>query len=144
MRLRPATEADRDFFLRVRREAFRELVETTYGCWDEDVQRERSNGAFDRGPIQIVEKDDGPVGYLSVRREPDHDFLSGVALLASAQRRGLGTAVVLSVVEDARCRGVPLGLSVYLANPARRLYERLGFRLLRIEPPRVFMEWQAG
>jgi len=38
-------------------------------------------------------------------------------------------------------RGVPVRLSVLVNNPARRLYECLGFRVTRIEHARVKMEW---
>ena len=42
----------------------------------------------------------------------------------------------------ARAANQPLRLSVREENPgARRLYERLGFRVTRIESPRIKMEW---
>lgn len=42
----------------------------------------------------------------------------------------------------ASARGLPVRLSVLVNNPARRLYERLGFRVSSIEHPRVKMEWR--
>jgi ribosomal protein S18 acetylase RimI-like enzyme len=44
-------------------------------------------------------------------------------------------------MDGAREAGTPLRLSVRETNPARRLYERLGFRVTRVEPPRIKMEW---
>lgn len=42
--------------------------------------------------------------------------------------RGVGTALLDALVQEARRRGLPaLSLSVEDANPARRLYERAGF-----------------
>jgi ribosomal protein S18 acetylase RimI-like enzyme len=44
--------------------------------------------------------------------------------------RGLGGAIVRSIVEDATRRRSPVRLQVLRPNPARRLYERLGFRVV--------------
>jgi ribosomal protein S18 acetylase RimI-like enzyme len=138
--LRPATEADREFFFSTRRAGFRALVEEL-GGWDDDAERMKADREFDELPVQIVEVDGRPVGYIAVLDEADHVFLDEVVLVAAAQRRGLGSAVVREVLGDAARRGVPVRLSVLVNNPARRLYERLGFRVTRIDHPRVRMEW---
>lgn len=45
--------------------------------------------------------------------------------------RGVGTALLDALVQEARRRGLPaLSLSVEDANPARRLYERAGFEVV--------------
>jgi arsenate reductase len=142
--LRPAVESDRALFVRVRLEAFRDLVVATWGTWDEADQRRRSEEVFGRDRMRIIEHDGRPVGYIAVRTEPEYDFVSGIALLAEAQNAGIGTVVMRMAMDEAARRDVPLGLSVYEKNPARRFYERLGFRLLRIEPPRLFMEWRRS
>jgi ribosomal protein S18 acetylase RimI-like enzyme len=64
-----------------------------------------------------------------------------MALVPHTQRRGSGTALVGEAMEDAAGRGVPLRLSALVNNPARRLYERLGFRVVAVDYPRVRMEW---
>jgi ribosomal protein S18 acetylase RimI-like enzyme len=71
----------------------------------------------------------------------DHDFLDVIALSPEAQRRGIGSQLIRELMEDARARGVPMRLSVLLNNPARGLYERLGFRVTRVEHPRIKMQW---
>jgi ribosomal protein S18 acetylase RimI-like enzyme len=46
--------------------------------------------------------------------------------------RGIGGALLTALCDAARREGAPaLSLSVELDNPARRLYERLGFEALR-------------
>jgi ribosomal protein S18 acetylase RimI-like enzyme len=39
----------------------------------------------------------------------------------------MGSKLIRSVLAEARAIDLPLSLSVLKANPARRLYERLGF-----------------
>ena len=140
--LRRASPADRDFFFAVRRDGFREYVDELWG-WDDAQQRRRADEEFDELPIEIVESKGAAIGYLCVLHEADHDFLDEMALAPHARRRGIGTALVREAMEDAARRGVPLRLSVLFNNPARRLYERLGFRVVSIEQPRVRMEWRA-
>jgi ribosomal protein S18 acetylase RimI-like enzyme len=66
-----------------------------------------------------------------------------IVLAARAQRRGIGSQLIGDLMEDARARGVPIRLSVLFNNPARELYERLGFRVARVEHPRIKMEWES-
>jgi len=89
-----------------------------------------------------VEEDGSPIGYTCVRREDDHDFIEEIALLPDAQGRGIGSKLIRDVIASAGARGVCVRLSVRTNNRARRLYERLGFPVSRIEEPRVKMEWR--
>jgi ribosomal protein S18 acetylase RimI-like enzyme len=134
--LRPAIEDDREFFWTTRRDGFRALVE-----WDDDAERAKADREFDELPVQIVLASGEAVGYIAVLEEPDRLFLDEVVIVSRAQGRGLGTALVREVLGDAARRGVPVRLSVRENNPARRLYERLGFRVTSIDHPRVRMEW---
>lgn len=143
VRLRPARLDDRDFFFAVRRAAFKPYVEEI-SDWDEAHQRQLADREFDELPIEIIEERGTPVGYLCVLPQEDHDFIDEVALLPAAQGRGIGSTLVRDVMHAARDRGVPVRLSVLVNNPARRLYENLGFRVTRIEHPRVKMEWLHG
>ena len=139
-RLRPASDGDRDFFFAVRRAAFRPYAEELWG-WDEAEQRRWADRDFHELPVQIIESDEGAIGYLCVLHEADHDYLDEIALLPAAQGAGVGTALVREVMAEAARRGLPVRLSVLVNNPSRRLYERLGFRVVRVDHPRVRMEW---
>ncbi len=138
--LRPAAEADRGFFFATRRAGFRALVEEL-GGWDDGAERAKADREFDELPVRIVEVAGERVGYVAVLDEPDHVSLDEVVLVPHAQNRGLGTELVRGVLGDAAARGVPVRLSVLVNNPARRLYERLGFQVAQIDHPRVRMEW---
>src|SRR4051794_22295292 len=75
----------------------------------------------------IVEVDGRPVGLLKVLREPREWRIMQVQLLPDVQRAGIGARLLGALVAEAEAAGVVLTLSVLKANPARRLYERLGF-----------------
>jgi ribosomal protein S18 acetylase RimI-like enzyme len=134
--LRPATENDREFFWETRRGGFLALVPD----WDDAAMRAQADREFDELPVQIVEDAGRRVGYLCAVDEPDHVWLDEVVLVAGARGHGIGTALVEQVIGRAAALGVPVRLSVLEHNPARGLYERLGFRVVRVDPPRVLME----
>jgi ribosomal protein S18 acetylase RimI-like enzyme len=138
---RPAGPEDFEFLLALTRDALRPYVEPIWG-WDEDEQRAIQRRWLDRGGVEILELDGAPVGCIKVTDAADHVFLDRIALLSEAQNRGHGTRLVREVMDAAAARGLPVRLSVLVTNPARRLYERLGFRVTEIDDPRIWMEWR--
>jgi ribosomal protein S18 acetylase RimI-like enzyme len=51
-----------------------------------------------------------------------------IGVKPSARGQGVGEHLMRALIGEAACRELGLCLSVRTANPARRLYERLGFR----------------
>lgn len=125
--MRPATSADLDFILRVHAEAMRPHIERTFGTWNGAEQRARLLETTRPETHEIVELDGEPVGCLWVRPHADALELVRLWLLARAQGKGIGTALVRDVLaRGARVR-LPVRLRVLKVNPAQRLYRRLGF-----------------
>jgi ribosomal protein S18 acetylase RimI-like enzyme len=139
--LRPVRADERDFFYAVRRGAFREYAEAAFGPWDDVKQRASADRDVGELSIEIVERDGAAIGYQIVEHNADHWFLDEIALADGERGRGVGTELVKTIMTAARDAGMPLRLSVLHVNPAQRLYARLGFRVTRIEHPRIKMEW---
>ena len=72
------------------------------------------------------------LGYLGMRTARSGTVaLEGFAVVAHARGRGIGTTLLGQLVADARARGAKgVELTVGDSNPARRLYERFGFRAI--------------
>ena len=126
--LRPATDQDYALLWSIQSTAMRPHVEATWG-WDDAQQLKFFNDRFDPRRFQIIRVDGADAGHLAVEVHGDHLWLSGIALLAAFQRRGIGEEVVRHVIEEADERRLPVRLQVLKVNPARRLYERLGFNV---------------
>jgi len=90
----------------------------------------------------IVERDGAPIGRLYVLHQPDHDYLTDIALLPEMQGQGIGGALVERVQADAAARGVGVKLHVDPFRPARRLYLARGFRELVLEGADILMAWE--
>ncbi|MCB9679117.1 MAG: GNAT family N-acetyltransferase [Alphaproteobacteria bacterium] len=126
MRLRPATDADWPAAWDIQREAFLPLVTETWGGWDEAMERKCRDG-WCAADTRMVEIDGAVVGWVQVEHREDHDWLELIAVASAHQGAGLGTTLLRLLIDAAHGRGVPLVLSVYRTNAARRLYLRLGF-----------------
>lgn len=140
LRVRPALGSDREFLFEVRRAALRAYVEQTSG-WDDAEQRVIADKEFTDLPFAVVEAGGQAVGYVCVLHQGECDFIEEIALLPEAQGRGIGTQLLLDILLAAQRRGVPVRLSVFVTNPAHALYARLGFEVVRIQDPRMSMEW---
>jgi ribosomal protein S18 acetylase RimI-like enzyme len=127
--LRQATAEDEDLLYEIHRAAMHDHVGAVWG-WDEADQRARFRAAFDPARISVITVAGQSVGLLRVDDRGDEVFLASVELVPEIQRRGVGGEIVRSVLTDAAERNIPVRLQVLRQNPARRLYERLGFRLV--------------
>ena len=137
--LRPATAADYDFLFALHRAAMRAYVETIWG-WHEDWQQEYFRQKFNPSRRQIIQVDGQDAGVLVVERRADELYLELIELLPAFQGRGVGTAILHGLIDRARAEGVPLTLHVLRSNDdARRLYERLGLRVVAEESDRSRM-----
>lgn len=91
----------------------------------------------------VVIRDDNPIGRLYVARLADEMRIIDIALLPAHRRAGIGAQLISDVVAEAAAAGLPLRLHVEPWNPARRLYERLGFRAINTGPVYELMELTA-
>lgn len=75
----------------------------------------------------VIEHAAAPVGRVYLHQAADDIRLMDVALAAAWRGRGLGTALMHALLAFADAAGCSVSLHVEPYNPARRLYERLGF-----------------
>lgn len=121
---RPVTADDFDFLWHLHNAAFRKYIEETWG-WNEDWQRKHFSETFDPGVGRIVMVDGNDAGYIWVSEGEDEIFLASIRILPEYQGRGVGTRLIRDLIESDKT----VRLDVLKVNPARELYERLGFSI---------------
>ena len=142
--LRPATGADHAALYTIHREAMRPHVEATWGPWDERVQPSFFQATIDRGLLQVVLVKGETAGLLEVDDRFATVYVQNIELSAAHRGAGLGTAILLDIQAKATAGGKRVELQVLKVNPARRLYERLGFVATGETETHVQMEWRPG
>ncbi|MBK1686689.1 GNAT family N-acetyltransferase [Rubrivivax gelatinosus] len=114
---RSATEADLPLLVALRR---------GFGADGDDAElAAQLRGQLDGSTIVLL--DGHPVGLLRVHRGSRDWAIQQVQLLPGYRRAGIGSRLIGEVLAEARAQGARVSLSVLKANPARSLYERLGF-----------------
>ena len=127
--LRAATTDDRSFLLHAKDVGMRPWVEATWG-WDEEKQAAFNATWLEKAlatTLRVIEVDGEAVGYLGTDESVVPWKLNSIVVLPELQGNGLGTRIVQDYLAQSDEAGVPVTLQVLHPNPARRLYERLGF-----------------
>jgi ribosomal protein S18 acetylase RimI-like enzyme len=91
----------------------------------------------------VLEHAGVPIGRIYVDRQNTVLMVIDVALLPEWRGRGIGTALMQAVCEEAAAAGKAVSIAVEKYNPAQNLYRRLGFREVSDEGLYWFMEWRA-
>lgn len=97
-----------------------------------------------RPSFDVVLAGEEPLGRLVVDRRDTEIRLVDITLLPEFCGRGFGTRLITDLIGEAERAGLPVVLHVLFANPARGVYERLGFtvtgddqvHLRMVRPPR--------
>lgn len=137
--LRPATADDLDFLYRLHRATLKEYVAQTWG-WNEGWQRQRFEQRFDPAACRVIQFKKRHAGVVSVVEYEGEIFLANIAVTPDLQGQGIGTSVIQQVLDEAKRSGKPVVLQVLKVNPARRLYERLGFSVTGENETHYFMK----
>jgi GNAT superfamily N-acetyltransferase len=92
-----------------------------------DAQARYYREHYPEASFGVVELDGVPVGRLYVARWADEIRIMELSLLPDHRGVGIGTRLVRSILDEAAREGKRGSVHVERHNPARRLYERLGF-----------------
>ena len=99
---------------------------------------------FPDAAFQVILSDDQPAGRLYVDRWPGEIRIIDIALLPQFRNSGIGTSLLQDLLAEAELAGKPVRIHVEGFNPARRLYERLGFATIADAGVYHLMEWSPG
>ena len=137
--LRAARQEDAGFLYGLLKATMREYVAQIWG-WDEEWQQAYFREHFDPSQERVVVLEGQDIGVLAIEEREDELFLAKISILPEYQGQGIGTQLIESLLDRAFGRGLPVTLQVLKGNPARRLYERLGFVVVGETETHTLME----
>ena len=134
--LRPITEADMDFLLRLyattREDELKQVpwtdeqkaafVSQQFHAQHQYWQENYTDTSWD-----LVLGDGVPIGRLYVARWPEDIRIVDIALMPEHRGGGVGAGLLRGILAEGDATGRKVSIHVEIYNPARRLYERLGF-----------------
>jgi ribosomal protein S18 acetylase RimI-like enzyme len=92
--------------------------------------------------FEVLVVDGADAGRLYVRRTDDEVHLIDIALLPEFRGRGIGTALLRELMDEAAAAGKVINIYVEQENPAQSLYRRLGFEPVAESGVYLLMERQ--
>lgn len=109
-----------------------------------DAQSRHYAVHFPDARFDVIECDGDAAGRLIVWRGPDEIRVVDIALLPAFRGRGVGEGLLRPILDEAAVLGLPVRIHVERANPARRLYARLGFAPIGEQGIYFQLEWRAA
>ena len=135
---RRATERDLDFLYALHVATMKEYVAKTWG-WDDAQQEAAYRRNHDPAEIQIITHDGSDIGMISIEEGAEDVFVPHIEISPEYQGRGIGSSILRRIMADAALRQKTVSLRVLRVNPARSLYERLGFKIVEETPTHFSM-----
>ena len=140
---RPMSVNDSDYLYDLCEATMRRYIEVVWGHWNESGSRSFFRDAVAKGEFDSICNNGERVGAVSVQIHPSYHQLEQLYIEPSHQNQGYGTVVVGKILAAAARDSKPVRLRVLKPNPAKRLYERLGFVVTQTTAERYFMEYHV-
>jgi ribosomal protein S18 acetylase RimI-like enzyme len=135
----PATDEDFDFVYQLKKIAYKEYIEQTWG-WDDAFQSKYHRENFSAGNTRIIRAGDRSIGTVDVKEGEKSIFISSLYILPEFQSKGIGSSIMVELLKKAEAENKRLELEVLRVNTrAQRLYERLGFTRIERDKTKYFM-----
>jgi ribosomal protein S18 acetylase RimI-like enzyme len=113
----------------------------TFVQWQFDAQTTHYDQYYGEADFLIIEKHGVPIGRLYIDRGPVEIEIVDIALLPQFRGSGLGTRLMREILQEGEERGKPVTIYVENFNPARHLYDRLGFQHVETNGIYHLMKW---
>ena len=134
------TLSDFEFLYELVKSTMKRYVIAAWGEWSDEIVRSQLLDGLNANAFSSVFIDRLRVGAIAVERHNTHIQIEDLYILEEFQNQGIGTSIVLDLIDEARQSYKPVRLRVLSFSPARFLYERLGFVVVQTTPQRYFME----
>ena len=126
---RECTIDDFDFLFNLKKDNFKWYVDKIWG-WEDNNQKQRLMQDLNEhlAHKRIIIVNGKPVGVYAIHITDDGDlFINEISILKQYQNKGLGRKILENQLGENQKKGIRTILQVFKENPAKKLYESLGF-----------------
>ncbi|CAB3703634.1 GNAT family N-acetyltransferase [Paraburkholderia rhynchosiae] len=125
--LRPALADDEPFLFELRKATMTEHLAHVGEAADDAEHRARLLHRYDAA--RVISVDGMRAGLLKAHRTDTEWVVVQFQITPALQGRGIGKSALRTLLRAADADALPVALRVLKGNRARRLYERLGFKI---------------
>ena len=137
---RNVTINDLDFIYNLKELGLKWYIEIIYG-WDDDVQRRLTKDELEKhiADYRIIMIDNKDIGVTAFHKNKDYYCIGLTIVHPDYQNNGIASSILNSYIEVAKGDKKEIVIKTYKYNPARVLYERLGFNKYDEDSTHVYM-----
>ena len=136
--LRPALDHDFEYCRRLYFREMKWIIDKLH--LDRAAQEVSFRQQWNPTQVRVITLDGTDVGWLQAITQDDELFVAQMVVDGPFQRKGIGTEVMKRLISEASEFNLSMRLNVVRINPARRLYERLGFRVTHEDDRKFYMK----
>ena len=137
VRYQKASEEDVDYLIGLRERTMAAHMSNSGVDPSEEEQRKRVLYKLEKAKIIYVGSQ--RAGLLKTEDNENFIELIQIQLEPEYQGKGIGKAIIDELIHDAKKKQKSVKLSVLKKNPAKRLYLKLGFKIVGEDPHEYFM-----
>ena len=126
--LEPYTDEYYEFVYEIKKNAYKKYVESCWGEWNENDQREYFKKFIDtyKNSAYIIKVENQNIGFYNDEELDDGAYEVGnICIKPEYQGRGIGTQILKDKLEEHKYQDIKI--QFFKQNPVGKLYERLGF-----------------
>ncbi|MBQ7351665.1 MAG: GNAT family N-acetyltransferase [Clostridia bacterium] len=126
--LRKYQDEDYEFVYEIKKICYKKYVDEYYGGWDEDKQREMFADLMkeDSKHSYVIIADNKKIGFFSEGEDTEEVYRpNNLCLLPEYRGKGIGSNILNKAFDKHKEQDIYL--KVFKSNPAKNLYQRLGF-----------------
>lgn len=136
--LRKSTQDDRDFVDGLTRRTMSRYVTATWSK-TEEIEHYYALNAFKPSNTRIIQYDGEDVGRITVSYSNTRITLEGIHIVEAFQGKGIGGHLIRQIIRESDEKALLIQLILLKTNPARQLYERIGFFVYEEDENRYYM-----
>ena len=140
--LRTAQDGDYDFAERLYLATMKPLL-TRLDALDEPELIANFKRLYQPCDVKIIVVEGVDAGWLQISESEREICLYQIHIEPGYRARGIGTELMQDLLAHGRIREKPISLYVVRNNPAKALYERLGFKVVEEDETKVQMRWEV-
>ena len=140
MEFRKCKYSDADYILKLKELCIKWYIEIIYG-WNTKVQREKTIHELQKhkDDMRILIKDGKDIGVTTFYEENNQYVVGLIMIHPEYQGEGLGSKIIKEYIDLAKKSNKKIKIKVYKENPAKRLYERLGFKIYNEDDTHLYL-----
>lgn len=139
--LRNVTETDKSFIYNVKKASIYDYVDKIWG-WDEEYQTIDFENDFNTEYFRIIVVDQKDIGFVQIYEDSLNINIIEIHIIPEYQGNGIGSSIIKAIIKQAVEKRKSVNIGTFIDNNrAKRSYERLGFKVIRITDTHYEMKY---